>query len=412
MNGIFWIQGRAGSGKSTLMKYIIREKKTKQLLQNDGPHSWTLVSFFFHDRGSQIQKSIKGLLKDILYSLVDTNRSLSEFALTDSLRIQAKTQALGATFARGSFASEEAAAGLTPLYDRKSFPDIESWSIKSLQEATSGIMSQTKIKMNVLFFIDALDEHSGEHNDLLNVIRRCFLLETPPNVHIKFCLASRPEPIFRVAFESCPSLSIDEHTTEDIKRYIHGQVDFSPAREDAEHNVGKLHELATEIADKANGMFIWVRIVVEELIERLVDGYTIDHLRNILSGIPEELQGFYRRVLLRIKPQYALESYILFQVFKAKPMAQKSQRVFGVIDVAMHGKYESMPRAVGLRRLASRSGGLLLEVGEDGRMEYLHQTVKSFFERSENMALMFRKWGSSSPQRRHGILTGIFHSCC
>ena len=396
MNAIYWIQGKPGSGKSTLMKYIIREENTRRLLEIAHHHTWTIVPFFFHDRGSQIQKSIKGLLKDVLFGLIDTNRTLSEFAMPAFLRGQASTQGLDAISVTEALASEKAVACANSLHDRIISKDVKSWSIKSLEEALIGILSQAKIQLNVLFFIDALDEHSGDQKDLLNIIRRCFLMETPPNVHVKFCLASRPEPVFKMAFESCPGLSIDEHTMGDIKRYIHGQIESSLATEDAGQDITELHGLANEIANKANGMFIWVRIVVEELIERLVDGYTLDHLREILAGIPEELQGLYHRVLSRIKPQYALESYILFQVITAVPIAHSSENVFGVIDVAMHGKYEKMTREVRLRRLASRSGGLLCEVGPEREIQYIHQTVKSFFERSDSTSLMFHN-GEAPP---------------
>jgi predicted ATPase len=33
-SGIYWISGKAGSGKSTLMKHIYRQQKTRQLLSH------------------------------------------------------------------------------------------------------------------------------------------------------------------------------------------------------------------------------------------------------------------------------------------------------------------------------------------------------------------------------------------
>ena len=75
-----------------------------------------------------------------------------------------------------------------------------------------------------------------------------------------------------------------------------------------------IHELTAEIAQKANWVFIWVRIVVEELIERYVDGISISQLREVLSAMPEGLKDLYRRDLSKVKTEYALKSYIMIQI--------------------------------------------------------------------------------------------------
>src|ERR1700733_6219681 len=54
---VFWISGKAGSGKSTLMKYIRRDERTRRYLSD-----WALganvvlASFFFFERGNELQK--------------------------------------------------------------------------------------------------------------------------------------------------------------------------------------------------------------------------------------------------------------------------------------------------------------------------------------------------------------------
>ncbi|KAK0724057.1 hypothetical protein B0H67DRAFT_640631 [Lasiosphaeris hirsuta] len=57
---IFWINGNPGSGKLTLMKFIVRDIRTRQLL-----HSWKSTArevhatYFFNYRGSSIEKSFE-----------------------------------------------------------------------------------------------------------------------------------------------------------------------------------------------------------------------------------------------------------------------------------------------------------------------------------------------------------------
>ena len=75
----FWIQGKPGSGKSTLMKYALAEEKTREFLALADHGKWQLVPFFFHDRGSSIQKNVTGLLQELLYRLVEEDERLLAF---------------------------------------------------------------------------------------------------------------------------------------------------------------------------------------------------------------------------------------------------------------------------------------------------------------------------------------------
>ncbi|KAG8163153.1 hypothetical protein KVR01_007631 [Diaporthe batatas] len=78
--GIFWIHGKPGSGKSTLMKYLFQDPRTEELLRAG---SWqsrahlTTASFFFHHRGTDIQKSFEGLLRSLLSQILEQHESLS-----------------------------------------------------------------------------------------------------------------------------------------------------------------------------------------------------------------------------------------------------------------------------------------------------------------------------------------------
>jgi hypothetical protein len=69
---IFWIKGKPGSGKSTLMKYILSDERTRRALSSHGRSILSMPSFFFHDRGAhETQKSFDGLLRSIVYQLLD-----------------------------------------------------------------------------------------------------------------------------------------------------------------------------------------------------------------------------------------------------------------------------------------------------------------------------------------------------
>ncbi|KAI9164142.1 Protein SERAC1 [Paramyrothecium foliicola] len=74
-SGLFWIHGKPGSGKSTLMKYLYQSHKTWELL-----HDWRRSSceiragFFFYYRGTPLQKSFEGVLRSLVAQLLSPHR--------------------------------------------------------------------------------------------------------------------------------------------------------------------------------------------------------------------------------------------------------------------------------------------------------------------------------------------------
>ncbi|KAI1412373.1 hypothetical protein F5Y13DRAFT_200005 [Hypoxylon sp. FL1857] len=77
--GIFWISGKPGSGKSTLMKFLLRDPRTSELLHHWHPMSSArqiIASFFFHYRGNLVQKSFEGLLRSIILQILKAEPSL------------------------------------------------------------------------------------------------------------------------------------------------------------------------------------------------------------------------------------------------------------------------------------------------------------------------------------------------
>ena len=58
-NGLYWVAGKAGSGKSTLMKFVSENSEVAQYLQDwAGPsRRLMLISWFFWAAGSPMQRS-------------------------------------------------------------------------------------------------------------------------------------------------------------------------------------------------------------------------------------------------------------------------------------------------------------------------------------------------------------------
>ena len=76
-SGFYWINGKAGSGKSTLMNYIQDDSRTMEALQTWAGSSTLIVPvFFFCAAGTTLQKSICGLLRSLIYQILKRDPQL------------------------------------------------------------------------------------------------------------------------------------------------------------------------------------------------------------------------------------------------------------------------------------------------------------------------------------------------
>lgn len=69
---IYWIAGKPGSGKSTLMKYILGDPKTQQNLKVWAKgYRLYIARYFFWYRGTEMQRSQQGLLQGLLHTVLE-----------------------------------------------------------------------------------------------------------------------------------------------------------------------------------------------------------------------------------------------------------------------------------------------------------------------------------------------------
>ncbi|KAE9368295.1 hypothetical protein N431DRAFT_493784 [Stipitochalara longipes BDJ] len=73
---IYWINGKAGSGKSTLMRYILENPLTLEHLRSNGDEV-EVLGFFFWNSGSVKQRSQNGLLRSLLFETLQRHPHLS-----------------------------------------------------------------------------------------------------------------------------------------------------------------------------------------------------------------------------------------------------------------------------------------------------------------------------------------------
>ncbi|KAM7196618.1 hypothetical protein V8F33_006117 [Rhypophila sp. PSN 637] len=218
-DSLYWITGKAGSGTSTLMKYIVRDQRTQKHLRVWGKKSPVqTASFYFWLAGSaHLQHSQEGLLRTLLV------QALRHFKLGQ-------------------------------------WGNTARWVSLALSKDLSGqfLLEDSDLAVKYCVFIDGLDEFKGDHSNLISFI---FKISQYPNV--KLCVSSRPWIVFEDELRTKPQLMLQDLTSADIKTYIESQLGSSVAfRELRMMNEIAVGSLLENIAEKSSGVFLWVVLVV------------------------------------------------------------------------------------------------------------------------------------------------------
>lgn len=81
-SGVYWLSGKAASGKSTLMRYIYESKETHRLLALSAhPAQISTCIIYFWSSGTLEQRSQSGLLRSLLFGMLNRHRKLIPVAL-------------------------------------------------------------------------------------------------------------------------------------------------------------------------------------------------------------------------------------------------------------------------------------------------------------------------------------------
>ena len=377
-DSLYWITGKAGSGKSTLIKYLYQDERTFNHLRfwAQGTQLVT-AAFFFWNSGSSTEMSQLGLLGSLLFQILSSKPAL----LPQLFRERWEAYRL--------FRDQGEPLILLELQN----------ALQRLQEEDS--QSPTKFCL----FVDGLDEFAGDPVELLALLKK---LAAANNV--KICVSSRPWVIFQDALGHAPGLLLQDLTSWDISHYVHSSFHRNHGFSDLEQREPVYaSQLISTIVEKAAGVFLWVHLVVASLLAGLGNADRVKDLQRRLDMLPPELENLYQKMLDSLEPFYLEHASELFQLVRASPDRRALFLSYGddAIDTVISQeispltKNEAISRVdVMRRRINSRCKGLL-ELGADPlsfddversllfvksyplvdpTVQYLHRTVKDFVE--------------------------------
>jgi hypothetical protein len=123
--------------------------------------------------------------------------------------------------------------------------------------------------------------------------------------------------VFRDGFKNYPGFRIQEKTKEEISLFAnarltkHAQMQKLLNSEDTSDDAMKL---INSLLEKAQGVFVWVKLVANVILEGLTDGDELLELQRRLDDLPEELEELYERILTKIKKGQTQQSRLIFDI--------------------------------------------------------------------------------------------------
>ncbi|KAI1124592.1 hypothetical protein F5Y10DRAFT_284914 [Nemania abortiva] len=263
-SGFFHISGKPGAGKSTMMKHICSQEDLDNHLK-----VWCQSAqlgrgeFFFWWSGTTEQKSLKGLLRGILHSILHKNRELIPTAFPDLWKLT--------------------------LTHSSSSRELE---YRDFQQGLDNIFKYAGQSLSYKFalFIDGLDEFEGRHLELIDTMK--LWVERYPST-LKICVSSREYAVFQQSFSSYPKLRLHELTFTDISRMALARLKSIPQCAELFTSDEELQMVVDLISTRAEGVFLWVSIVLIGIEDAIISGASLQELEEKTEAYPTELEPLY-----------------------------------------------------------------------------------------------------------------------
>ena len=358
---IYWIAGKAGSGKSTLMRFISENRRTAKHLKlwaKDNP--LIIGSFFFWNSGTAMQMSRTGLMQSLLYQ-----------------PLQGRPGCIPKIFQARWEAYDSIRGGFYP------------WTWTELKRAFKLVLSDMSFRF--FFLVDGLDEFDGQHRELVDLIISASKLS-----NVKICVSSRPWLVFEDAFEGHPNLMLEQLSYADIKLYVCDKFDGNKRYIQLKSRESTYAaDLVESIVQKASGVFLCLYLVVDSLLEGLDNADRVSDLQRRLELIPSDLEELFDKMLNSLDPFYFSHACQLIQIVRAsqKPLTLLALYFADEDDTlsAIQAKIEPLIEEQQLervemmrRRLKSRCKGFIeapiKHSQANSYVEFIHRTAKDFLE--------------------------------
>ncbi|KAF5637157.1 hypothetical protein F52700_4894 [Fusarium sp. NRRL 52700] len=389
--GLIWIKGKPGSGKSILMGEAFRRVTQRQ---EKAPAPSQTAAFFFNGKGDDLEHSVVGLFRSLIYQLCSKN-SLFLQCFQKIWQTKAKT---------GCFMTSEAIG----------------WQEAELEAAFEKMMLQ-KSSGKVLLFVDALDEcDSSSVRHVAYFWRKITKSAFASGIDLKVCLSSRHSP--SVTVSDCPEIIMEQHNSHDISTYLKQRIEIGIGIQNPQW-----HILEEKIREMSGGMFLWVILVVDDLLRSWDEGRSLEYLTKRVENTPQALETLFSEMfsqftsegknvavklfqwatlstkLLRLHEWHHIMGFIrhptptsLAEWRASDYFTENDEQLVKQINtvsrglVEVTGRIEVPPHDSGsdVSSVGVDAGSLNLEYGGTRIVQVIHESVRDFFLRGNGFSVL------------------------
>ncbi|KAK2596314.1 hypothetical protein N8I77_013210 [Diaporthe amygdali] len=357
-HGFLWINGKPGSGKSSLMKFAFTNAQ-----RNTGINGAT-VSFFFNARGDTLEKTTAGMLRSILLQVLEK---------------------------------------LPDLQDDQNGSTM--WEVEALQRLFSSAVSRLN-KRRVTCFIDALDEcNESEVRAMVDFFEALGNEASELENRLYICFSSRHDPYIDIQHGMQLILEDQPDLGDDLKKYVEGRLRTGN---------GPLTEgIRNEILQKAAGVFMWTVLVVDILNKEFERG-RIFAVKARLQEIPSQLSELFKDMLRRDNDNMAELLLCIQWILYAKRPLKHEEFYFAVVSgISPQSLAEWDPNyistdAMGRFVLSSSKGLAEVTRSKNKTVQFIHESVRDFLIKDNGLRDLWHELGENVESLSHDRLK----QCC
>ncbi|WDK10949.1 hypothetical protein CGRA01v4_02228 [Colletotrichum graminicola] len=257
--GIFHISGKPGSGKSTLMKLVAESRDAASLLDSwAGEEKFVKASVFIWKYGDAIQRTVNG----VVFPKYWEPRQHSPWLPMPDFHI----------------APKDVLEAFEHCIDPK------------------GPAQHT----HICLMLDGLDELNDPHELHTSFVQRLMRWRNDNPDKLKICVSSQEENAFMNKFPPQQRLRLHSITQGDIQQMVTTRLNLHPRFQ------------TFSIVEKSSGVFLWVKLVLDEIYEDLYQQRSFETPQATLSQVPEELEDYFSRIFSSIRKTDRKEASCLF----------------------------------------------------------------------------------------------------
>jgi hypothetical protein len=309
-----------------------------------------MAAYFFNARGNRLEKTPLGMLRSLLYQLLEKDPPLCERFI--------------------------------PMYLGKQKKHGKEWEWQ-VGELKSFLLSEMKKfqPKPLLLLVDALDEcNESDVREVVSLLESLSVNAVGAKTHLNICLSSRHYPTISVGKKLELIVEEENGHDQDIVKYVQCKLRI------------RNMEIESQLLRKAAHVFMWV-VIVTEMLNQAYDIGKIRAMKEKLSDVPSDLDEVFWTLLGKddLNSQDKQETILMLQwVLFSGRLLRPEELFFAVLagtetDLGAWDRLNDTPKVI--RRFITNTSRGLIEVrkGDIETVQFIHESVNDFLLRNKRL---------------------------